>query len=314
MNQMTLKHITLLASLFAFSSGALSSSTTPVFKWPAGLSSTVTVKDVSITENDDDSVEEETSIKYIMKTEKHAKGLAIAISDVDISSDNSKANSAQMSPVQKIIEAIASQYPNFLVSKEGIYIENINNEDVKRTIASHIKEFEPNVKKGHESDLEQLKQAAFSDTRLTYISSTFWHLTVGQWLNGTFSDDASLEVPYNQPMPMLGGLKVPMLANFSLRGKVPCSRNGIEIDCVRLVMEATIDKKKLNKILDMLTKNSGQSFPFDIHTIKSKHVVVTEADTLIPHKAETWNDLNISISGAQSLVRHQSGKTVFKYH
>lgn len=313
---MKLNKLALLAPLLVISTLSIADDPmiTPVFNWPVGLTAQVTVEDVSQTSSDDNGAfEEKTSARYTLSTHARPNGLKITIRNAKFQSSNNKMASSGNSPIDQIIKSISSQYPDFLVSKNGVFLQNLNNEQIKLNITESLKAFATNVKEGREQDFKQLQQTALSDTRLTYISSTFWHLTVGQWLNGTFSADTVTEVQYEQPMDLLGGLKVPMIARFSLAGKVPCRRGTIEKECLRLVMQAKVDKKLLKKQLDLLSSNTGQAFPFDIHDVESKHVVITEQDTLIPHSTETSNYLNISISGGQSLVRHQTGLTRFKY-
>lgn len=309
-----LSHLSLaIACALSFQAVAGEKTIKPTFLWPANLSATVSLNDRSFIRSDGQKFEEVTKGSYQMFTKTNKDGLEITYSNVSLKAENKQRPADLSDPVQQTVNLISSQYPNFLVSKQGKFIRNTNNRAIQNNVEQVLLEFKPHVKKGNMAEFDSMAQTSLSNERLTYMSSTFWHLAVGQWLHGDYSNEYVSEVNYDQSMPMLGGLNIPMKAEYSIKGRVPCTRAGITRRCLRLVMEAGVNKARLKEIISTIQRETGTAFPFKITSSKSKYVVVTEAETLIPHSTKITSSLNVTIDGAHPFRRQQSSSLTFKY-
>jgi hypothetical protein len=293
----------------AFSAEAIK----PVFAWPSNLAASVSVNDDTETYVGDKALSESVKGTYRINTVSTDKGLNILYSDVDFNSENNSAPTPQGNLVQQLVDKISNVMPNYSVSKDGRFQRVTNLNEIHASISSYLDTFKGNIPAENVATFNQMTQGALSQEMLANSAAQSWHSVVEQWAGGEYSPDFSVESDFSLPHPLLGGFPIPMIASYSLKGRVPCTRDGVEKSCLRLVMLAKINKKKLNATMRQVAARSGQKAPFEITMIEIKNVVVTEPDTLVPHQFIASENTVTQLDNETVIKKEQKSRVTYKY-
>lgn len=260
------------------------------FAWPDNLTGTVTYTVRKTKISGDRSRNLELSGSYRLRTSAVEDGLMVKTDNVELKVGTGTASYGPGSKLQQFLFRAASTPPHFVVARTGQFLrlEGLDAfRDRLRAAAAEMVQDMPD-----EAKLKVFRAMApmMSKAQLESNIVSSWNRDVGAWLGAALDKGEEYELTFSNNIPMFGNLAVPMVSRFRFIDRVPCRDGDAGKKCVDLETRTDVDSAGLNKALEEFIKGlgGGAQVPhiekFELTTIVR---LITEPDTLIPHRVKT---------------------------
>lgn len=224
-----------------------------------------------------------------ISTNRHSEGLEIKNRNVKIST---KVIGMDHSPFkkkfQKFLVGLSENDTGYIAGFSGELLEVVGLKKVEGDIKNKIDVFFQNI---HDSP-EKTKafnraMQVISNGQLLRDLEDNWNESIGQWAGGELVAGEIFEMEGEQEFPEFGMALI--IARYLYVGKVPCNVSDLKGSCVELhadfeVSPAWLEEKKKKFDRDKLSGVS-QKKTSQLKSSKSKFLLITEPDTLLPHKS-----------------------------
>lgn len=208
---------------------------------------------------------------------------------------HSRSGDASSVPQVQQLEAVArAVLPSYVVSAKGEFVRLHDlpaaQAEALRLLAQWAEP--PTVDGGKLA--EQLTQDYF----LTSLNRDAWQSLVGYWRGGQLAMGQEFQDSSREPTPLLPGETVKMSVRVQVKGQVPCERQGLPRRCVEIEVHSTPDRGDITRIIQtfltrtMPTTLGNMQMSMDMtQTLQ----LVTEPDSLIPHRYDITKDMRVSV-------------------
>jgi hypothetical protein len=285
------------------------------FGWPSDLRGQVTFSARTTQTVNGRSEAISMSGRYDFMTSGAADGLLIRFDNVETQVENSAAGPQAM--VKKYLAKAASAPPSYVVAGNGQFVRIEGLEEFRGTVLGGVDdafaEFPADVRQqvvqviGRILTKEQLEASIVSE----------WNMYVGAWIDAELDQGDVYEITYQEPVPALGNMAVPMRAQFMFRERAACDERDEARRCVELELRTFVDPEGMSAALQALLRQlpEGQNAA-RVEDMQQEMVVrlITEPGTLLPHLLESSKRTVSTVSlGEEQRVSSQVEEKRFVY-
>ena len=285
------------------------------FDWPIGLKGKVT-QTMNRTQG---PVSRDSETTYDFELKEAADGLII-----DTSNASTKTDLSQVPPqMQNVLKRLMGVMPDYKVSRGGEFVGAADLEKLQAEIRGVMDSLLSEMPESMRPQMQQVMSQVTSEEALLAQLSETWNVSVAMWIDAEPELGEVYQLEFEEPHPMAPQIMLPQTLEFSLQGREPCKRGGKERRCVRLSVTSTPDPAKLGEATMAILQqfNGGQPLPDEaLASMKEMSMredidLVTEPDTLIPHKLTKIKTISMDLSavGQPSMERVDRTEVTYTY-
>ncbi|HEX6133851.1 MAG TPA: hypothetical protein VFZ24_07805 [Longimicrobiales bacterium] len=280
------------------------------FGWPAGTTARIqtTRYREQISETSDTTF---MSADYRMSVTAHPEGLLVSYDDFRFPT---VVDSTDGRDVNALAQRAASMVPKFVVGTGGEFVRIDDVASIRAGLDSMMAEL-----LGPDADAADVREALaamLSEEALTGLAAEEWNAVVGMWIDADLELGAVYELEDQAPLPILPGVVVPMISEFSIESRTACEAGGADSACVELhyvsYPEPAAVKAALAEYLERLPAVPGMSsFAFEDLEVENEIIIVTEPATLRPHRMQITKAVSgvVTAGGERSEVTQLDVRT-----
>lgn len=255
---------------------------------------------------------------YSFETAPVADGIVISFGDPRVQIDGGDADAAGQAKLQEFLTRSMSIPPSFVVDRAGDYVRLEGIDAYREAQRSAFVDLLGDVPDASRQLVLRLFEATMSEQQLEAGIVESWYREVGGWIGAELDQGETYEATFTDTVPMLGNAEIPMRAEVRFLGRVPCADGATTSACADLEMVSSVDPDALAQVLEDFVRglSAGSEAAPRVETLKFDTTVrlVTEPDTLLPHRSQTKKVTSIVIS--QDGKSHSSGQiqeTEYRY-
>ena len=238
---------------------------------------------------------------YVLRTSEHPGGIRIDFSEVQTRIDGDDGGAGEH--VVKLMEAVASNPPAYVVSPAGEVTEVVGlaelTERTREVVASTLDDAPAEVR---ERLLGLLAQMLTERNLLAQLQQE-WNRDVGQWIGAELEQGYLYEIDFEAPVPLFGNVTVPSHGTYEYLGRTKCDAQSADARCVILAFNSSVDEQGSRPILEALFNRLGVTPPDDlVFTVDYRVELVTEPDTLLPHRVQVTKSSEVPVPGGDTAV------------
>ncbi len=220
--------------------------------------------------------------------------------------------------LQQFMLGAANRRPSYVVDGQGKYLRLEGMERYRRDLRQGYGELLGEMPDETKQRVQTMIEGVLSDQQLEARMAQSWNRDVGSWAGAEFERGKAYEREYSNPVPMLGNTAVPMKATYRYLGPVKCGKAASTGRCAHLEIRTSVDSDKVAQALEAFIKRmAGQGageFRIEKFQVDTTVRLVTEPDTLVPHRLEQQKASAIVISrGGQSRTTRQVEEMAYEY-
>lgn len=258
------------------------------FGWTAGTTAIVESGMTRLRETNGKRDSSMLAVRYRLLVQPHVDGMVVRSDSFSAPGLPAPAgDTAAM--VQRIIEQLGAGSASFVVGADG---EFKRLEDAAATKAKFDSAVAPFMREMKDAppQLRGLMAQMTSPEVLTANASREWNVLVGTWSGADWVIGEVYEAQVEEPIPVMPGVTMPMLYQFSAAGRVAC--DGAERGprgCVELRMVVVPDSAGMRTFFKELTSRLAPQMAEQMTQLiggmrtETEVVVVAEPATLRPH-------------------------------
>ena len=257
------------------------------FGWPAGTKATVETMRVRARTLGEDGDTLDASIRYRMRVLSHPQGLRVDFDHFEFPEAPAGDRARQ---IQAILQALSSLSAGMIVSRDGELLHVDNLEPVRRGLDSLLVPILGPMAEAPPA-VRRLVEQVLSESTLAAGAAQEWNSLVGSWLGAEFRPGHSYALSSSEPIPLLGGARVPMTYEFALVGRGPCVDGDSLAGCVMVTLDSYPDPDSMKvAVTDFLARMTAGAatgqFIFQTLDTGTHLSVVMDATTMLPHRME----------------------------
>ncbi|HZZ86592.1 MAG TPA: hypothetical protein VFE30_18845 [Anaeromyxobacteraceae bacterium] len=143
-----------------------------------------------------------------------------------------------------------------------------------------------------------------------------WEQTVGAWRGRRLSAGQVVKAEQEGALALLPSVVGTMEVEYLFRGRVPCEEGQAEARCVELARSVRPAKKSAREILAQVAAGLPAQQASTLRAVEasSETVLVTEPDTLVPHRLLVRDQLSLTVEAAEGAQRSVTERSEDSYH
>lgn len=257
------------------------------FGWPAGTRATVETMRVRARTLGDDGDTLDAAFRCRMNVSAAPGGLRIAYDQFEFPDEPTGDRTRQ---IQGVLQALSSLSPGMVVNRRGEFVHLEGMEELRRALDPVLANFLGPIEDAPPS-VRRLVEAALSESTMEASAGQEWNSLVGSWLDAEFRMGHSYSLQSAEPIPLLGGARVPMTYEFALVGRGPCADGDSLPACVMVTLDSWPDPDSMKVAIgDFVARldavpRSG-AFLFRTLDTSTHLLVVMDAETMLPYRME----------------------------
>ncbi len=274
---------------------------TVTFDWQPGMRAQVEARRFQVRARNGVPDTTVTTMTYRMTVTEHARGRLISYSDFGQPDAGLPAMPGTVDATA-IAERLGSTMPALLVSDAGELIDVTILESVREETRRQLQPLLDSIAElGAElsAELRYLMDQVLSAEFLRAQAEEDWNALVWMWAGEEYEIGAVYELEVEEPSPLFPDRLIPVVYQFALTDRVPCSAADADTSCVRLTMaswpEATAVRELLTDVLDRI---AGQNLTGVVgyESLEAENWVelVTEPSSLRPHAIEVGQAIEMT--------------------
>lgn len=152
---------------------------------------------------------------------------------------------------------------------------------------------------------EQITQEYF----LSGLNRDAWQSLVGYWRGGRLDMGHEYRDSSREPTPLLPGETVLMNVRVQIKGEAPCERQGLGRRCVEIEVRSEPDRADVTRVVQAFLQRTMPTTLGDMQMsmdMTQTMLLVTEPDTLIPHRFDIAKDMRVAVGPKGGEVAHRA--------
>lgn len=287
--------------------------TTLRFSWPASLFARVSFENVRVRVDGDRRSRLASRGVYTLTTEALPEGVASAggalrvrITDMAVEVDGPAGREPGL---QSLIARAAAAYPDYIVGRGGAIVRIAGVRALRNALFRNLDDQPLALTAARRDRVREVLERALDERVLRARLGEQWYAQVGAWAGATLEPGRRYAVRTSAPVSLLGGAAVPLETTFEYRGGVGCEKDHAlsARACVSLRMRSRVDGAKvrpvLAEIVARLAKEKKVAISIYGLSIVRTVTVVTEPDTLVPHRVEIEKRTELDIGEGKRRAR-----------
>lgn len=287
------------------------------FFWPPGLEASVTSVRTYTRTIEKRSSNTATS-RFKFRVESNGDSLRIRFAEPSVEFDGEFGGLPAEARAQ-IVAQFSNLMPDYFVTTAGefagIYDLQAYQARFKEYLVTTLpRDSDPNL-------TDRLTALVASEAFLLSKTAEQWNTLVGLWVDAEFVFGEAITYESEEPLPLVPGETVLMHYSFSANRMVPCSRSGVDRDCVELEMRSTADSEDMQRMIESLLSRVAGDASLQLPTFQTLEIenvirLVTEADGLVPHACTTTKTVRGTVAAVgktQALEQIDSTEESFVY-
>ena len=272
----------------------------PVFGWKPGLEALVTTTQRMVQTGQGRDSDLTISIQQRMRVSEHQQGLLVSHLDGQLLEATALPPGTE-NPVLDLYRSLGTADAHYVISGEGelLSLEGVaKTAEAVRTALAPMLESVQNTPET--AQLVGMVEAALSDEAMLASVADQWSSMTVMWAGQELEEAAVYGFELEEPNPLAPTLLIPMSVEISYQGRVACEEGGSASDCVLLEFRSYPEPEAfaafLQSFIEQLVPEAAtRSVDYDFEQLNSI-TVVTEPDTLVPHRFSTSRQMELTVS------------------
>lgn len=218
----------------------------------------------------------------------------------------------EVDQLEAFVNRMTQELPSYRISDRGEFlgIENANAlvKNIDREIAELMVKYPEAIRVEMTNQLQQL----FSLQQLRAVTRINWDKRVGFWIDKEMQPGKPYSLEREVKFPALGDTPIPVRTRFRVASQTTCERGGMSRRCVEIEMTnipAGMNWRALEKRL------LGTEGKLDSMDMELKFRLLTEVDTLLPHRVESHQRIGFRLLSDDNQLEQISSQTLeYQYH
>lgn len=257
------------------------------FAWPAGTRARVETTRIRARDSGGVGDTMEVTLRCEMRVLSHPEGLLIEYNHFEFPEPPEGERARQ---IQQVMQGLSSLSPSIVVSGAGEMIRLDRPDRLAARLDSLLAPVFGTLEDAP-PQIRSLVESALSESTLASGAAQEWNALVGSWAGAEFTPGNSYTLSSNEPIPLLGGVIVPMTYEFALVGHGPCRDGEDPAGCVMVTLQSYPDPEAMRKAVgDFMEKITPGTVPGRVvfkSLDTSTHLsVVMSPATMLPHRVE----------------------------
>ena len=257
---------------------------------------------------------------YEIWTAPSAEGMIVSIGNVEVKAGGNTPAVGIQAQLEKFFLRIAGSSPNYVIGRKGEYIRLEGLDTYQQNIMEGMDELLAGLPPQVRQQISLMVRQLLSKEQLEKGIVESWNREVGAWAGAAFDRGDLYQAEFTNSLPLLGNMEVPMVVSFHFLGRVPCSEDETEKNCVDLEMETTVNAEALSGAFESLVERvaGAPDAPLRVDSFDLTETVrlTTEPDTLIPHRLASRKVSTVVMSQGgelQDASEVEETLTVYRY-
>ena len=252
------------------------------YAWPEGLLATMSMSKQFLFAKGEDKQKQNVNEHYHLSTVPHEQGLEFKIKFLKLEVADS---GDTRSEVRQLLRELKNLTPNYILNESGGFAGLIGLPELVEEMENAISEMGGHLPDEVSNKLRDMVRKILNRETFEESSKERWNRIVEQWIGLTLTKGVAKKVKMNARLIILPGMEVPIETAYTYHGRVPCNAQETRRECVKLEATSSLGPEKMGEVLEIWSKNIGlDESPYENIEAQSRLEIVTEPDTLLPHK------------------------------
>jgi len=252
------------------------------YGWPEGMQATMSMSKKFLFSKGEEKQIQNVNEHYHLSTVPYEQGLELKIEFLKVDVEDS---GDAKSEVRQFLKELMNLTPNYILSENGEFAGLIGLPELVGEMENAISDMGGHLPDEVSNRLRDMVRKILNRETFEESSKERWNRIVEQWIGLTLTKGVAKKVKRNARLIILPGMEVPIETSYTYHGRVPCNDQETRRECVKLEATSVLGPEKMGEVLDIWSKNIGlDESPYEKIETQSRLEIVTEPDTLLPHK------------------------------
>ena len=214
----------------------------------------------------------------------------------------------------------ASTPPSYVISDTGAFVRLEGMAEFRANLLNGIDDLLVDVSAEAQARVRRVLDTTITAPQLAENIVQNWNRDVGFWVGAELAHGETYEIEYSSVTPMFGDTQIPMKAKYRVVGPASCIEGRSGSDCIELELHSFVNSEKLADALQAFLQGmaAGSGSAFDVEEFQVETVIrlVTETDTLVPHRVSERKDsvIVVGVGDERQETRElEEKRTVYSY-
>jgi len=200
-----------------------------------------------------------------------------------------------------LLKQITTEIPDYIINSDGEFVRVDNLSAYQQRIETAVVSNLPPDAKDRKDEILAVVRPSLSEKFLAAAVTDEWNKMVGSWVSSSYAMGETYHFREAYYAPTLGDAPFVMEVSRQIAGFAPCTGNASR--CVKLIHIATVSGEDFRSAMaGFLEKTIGQPVNVTQVSVVRKREIITEPDTLIPHRSRSSEETIV-------VIKDGSGKT-----
>ncbi len=303
----------LLVSLFLLPLTVVAKETIHLnFDWPKKFKADVHFLQVQEGRDGDKATRRQERGGYTMVGTFDTGEYALEMQGLNLERKRTNPQRFEVDQLEAFVNRMTQELPRYRISDKGEFLGIENADALAQKIDLAIAELMVKYPEAIREEMANQLRQLLSPQQLGAVTHINWDKRVGFWVDKEMEPGESYSLEREVKVPALGDTPIPVRSRFRVTGQTTCERGGKSRRCVEIEMNnvpAGMNWRALEKRL------VGTEGNLDGMEVELKFRLLTEIDTLLPHRVESHQYIRFRLPSDDNQLEQINSQTLeYQYH